>query len=339
MDLDGIEFKVITNDGNPDHLISLVKLKNIFRKQLPKMPGEYIVRLVLDRKHKSILAMKGSSIIGGVCFRYFEGQCFSEIAFLAVTFSEQVKGYGTMLMNNLKNYVMKDGIRYFLTYADNFALGYFKKQGFTTDVEPILPEAVWKGYIKDYDGGTLMLCKLDPDIDYTTIHQNIKDQLEYVKEIIDKISLYKEPRDPPESLKIKGYCEIEEIDGIKQVNYNPSIEVSYQDEEKDAKTGCFNFILEQMMADNSSWPFKEPVGSDVAPDYYEIIRDPIDLRTMQERINIGYYDTIGKFVEDVERMFRNCKTYNKRDTVYYKMAEKLEGVIKPFLDQLRESIP
>jgi Transcription factor involved in chromatin remodeling, contains bromodomain len=121
------------------------------------------------------------------------------------------------------------------------------------------------------------------------------------------------------------------------VNYDPSLEVSYQDEEKDAKTGCFNFIIEQMIADNSSWPFKEPVGPEVAPDYYEIIRDPIDLRTMQERVNSGYYDNIAKFVDDVERMFRNCKIYNKRDTVYYKMAEKLEAVIKPFLDQLKES--
>ena len=58
---------------------------------------------------------------------------------------------------------------------------------------------------------------------------------------------------------------------------------------------------------------------------------------MQERVNSGYYDNIAKFVDDVERMFRNCKIYNKRDTVYYKMAEKLEAVIKPFLDQLKES--
>ncbi|OMJ65818.1 hypothetical protein SteCoe_37571 [Stentor coeruleus] len=337
MEDDSIEFKVISNDGTPDNLIKLVKLKNIFRKQLPKMPGEYIVRLVLDRKHKSMIASKGNQIIGGVCFRYFDGQCFSEIAFLAVTYSEQVRGYGTMLMNNLKNYVMKESIRYFLTYADNFALGYFKKQGFTTDVDPILPENVWKGYIKDYDGGTLMLCKLDPDIDYTVIHQNIKAQLEFVKELIDGISPSKICREPPESLKGNNSCEIEEIDGIKQVHYDPSLEISYQDEEKDAKTGCFNFIIEQMLSDNSSWPFKEPVGPEVAPDYYEIIKDPIDLHTMQDRVNNGYYDSITKFVDDVDRMFKNCRSYNKKDTVYYKMAEKLEAVIKPFVDQLRES--
>jgi hypothetical protein len=31
-------------------------------------------------------------------------------------------------MSHLKEHVKKVGIRYFLTYADNFAVGYFRKQ-------------------------------------------------------------------------------------------------------------------------------------------------------------------------------------------------------------------
>lgn len=44
-------------------------------------------------------------------------QKFAEVAFLAVTSAEQVKGYGTRLMNHLKEHVKKSGIEYFLTYA------------------------------------------------------------------------------------------------------------------------------------------------------------------------------------------------------------------------------
>ncbi len=36
----------------------LVDLKNIYAKQLPNMPKEYIVRLVFDRGHKSLIAVK-----------------------------------------------------------------------------------------------------------------------------------------------------------------------------------------------------------------------------------------------------------------------------------------
>jgi histone acetyltransferase len=31
-------------------------------------------------------------------------------------------------MNHLKEYVKREGMRYFLTYADNYAIGYFQKQ-------------------------------------------------------------------------------------------------------------------------------------------------------------------------------------------------------------------
>ena len=34
-------------------------------------------------------------------------------------------------MNMLKHHVVTEGIEYFITYADNYAIGYFKKQGFT----------------------------------------------------------------------------------------------------------------------------------------------------------------------------------------------------------------
>ena len=39
-----------------------------------------------------------------------------------------VQGYGTRLMNHVKEVVKKDGITHFVTYADNYAVGYFQKQ-------------------------------------------------------------------------------------------------------------------------------------------------------------------------------------------------------------------
>jgi len=58
-----------------------------------------------------------------------DSQRFGEIAFCAITADEQVKGYGTRLMNHLKQYARDvDGLTHFLTYADNNAVGYFIKQ-------------------------------------------------------------------------------------------------------------------------------------------------------------------------------------------------------------------
>ena len=137
-------------------MIWLTQVKNIFATQLPKMPREYIARLVFDRKHRTLLAIKRDRVVGGICFRPFVPQRFAEIAFCAITSSEQVKGYGTRLMNHLKEATKLDNLTHFLTYADNYAIGYFKKQGFTKSIS--MPAERWVGYIKDYDGGTLMEC-------------------------------------------------------------------------------------------------------------------------------------------------------------------------------------
>ena len=41
---------------------------------------------------------------------------------------------------------LAQGIEYFVTYADNYAIGYFKKQGFSKSIS--MPKERWFGYIK-----------------------------------------------------------------------------------------------------------------------------------------------------------------------------------------------
>ena len=53
-----IEFRVVNNDNERESLIVLTGLKCIFQKQLPKMPKDYIARLVYDRTHLSIAIVK-----------------------------------------------------------------------------------------------------------------------------------------------------------------------------------------------------------------------------------------------------------------------------------------
>lgn len=94
------------------------------------MPKEYVARLIYDRNHESLTLIRPPmTVLAGITCRLFPEDHFAEIVFCAVTSSEQVKGYGSYMMNYLKEYVKTVGdIRYFLTYADNYAVGYFKKQ-------------------------------------------------------------------------------------------------------------------------------------------------------------------------------------------------------------------
>jgi len=164
------------------------------------MPKEYIVRLVFDRRHISLAICNGKRIIGGICYRPYYEHRFGEIAFCAINGTEQVKGYGTMLMNRLKNHVQKDNIEYFLTYADNYAIGYFQKQGFSKTTS--MPKERWVGYIKDYDGGTLMECYIHPAMDYLNVTQIVAKQREYIYDRIIERSNSKTVYDAPAEFKL-----------------------------------------------------------------------------------------------------------------------------------------
>ena len=57
-----------------------------------------------------------------------------------------------------------------ITFADNNAVGYFSKQGFTKDI--VMEREKWVGYIKEYDGGTIVECALERQIS-SSIFQRI----------------------------------------------------------------------------------------------------------------------------------------------------------------------
>jgi N-acetylglutamate synthase-like GNAT family acetyltransferase len=310
---------VITNDGTRDALKGLVTLKELFSKQLPKMPKDYIVRLVFDRRHQALSLVKDDAVIGGVCFRPFEEQGFLEIAFLAITQVEQVKGYGSLLMSQLKEYAKRIGIYHFLTYADNFAIGYFKKQGFAREV--LLEQRKWKGYIKDYDGATLLECVLHPKINYLDVRAMLKAQRDAV---LDQIKLISHSHMSYPGLTFfrhgKTQVRIEDIPGIVAAGYKPSTATLH---EKSLKDKLRDF-LRSMKAHEAIWPFTDPVDPNEVPDYYDVFKNPIDLTTIGKRLDDGFYITKEIFRADLQRMIDNCKFYNGPDTVFQKCAAQIE---------------
>lgn len=168
-------------DHTPRSLIVLCGLKTLFRKQLPKMPPEYITRLVYDHNSRALAIVKaGWKVVGGILFRPFPHRGFAEIVFFATASVDQIKGYGAMLMNHFKMHIKNTypGMMYFLTYADNYAVRFFKKQGFSEDIS--LERSVWAGYIKDYEGATILQCSVLPKVDYTSIRDLLTQQREAI---------------------------------------------------------------------------------------------------------------------------------------------------------------
>lgn len=323
-----IEFRVVNNDNSRENMIVLTGLKNIFQKQLPKMPRVYILRLVYDRSHLSMAVVrKPLTVVGGITYRPFDNRGFAEIVFCAISSTEQVRGYGAHLMNHLKDYVRATSpVKYFLTYADNYAIGYFKKQGFTKEIT--LDRLVWTGYIKDYEGGTLMQCSMLPSrlryldlgkillLQKAAIEKKIKSRSQ--SHIVRPgIRLFKNakpdfkmlPNDIP-GLVDSGW--LEEMDKLAQ---------------KPKRGPHYNFmvtLMSELTNNPLAWPFAVPVNKDEVGDYYDVIKEPMDLSTMESKLENDKYESFDKFLYDCKLIFNNCRAYNAETTTYYKNATKLE---------------
>lgn len=310
-----IQFRVVTNDGRPESLVILTGLKNIFMKQLPKMPREYITRLVLDRNHWSMAIVKrGLQVVGGITYRPFPHRQFAEIVFCAISSTEQVKGYGSHLMNHLKDYCKEvSPIRHFLTYADNYAIGYFKKQGFSKEIT--LDRSVWVGYIKDYEGGTLMQCTMVPRVRYLEVQDWLLAQKRLLLRRIRASSrshiVYpglqvfrerderKEPA-PVASNNMKLLVQPSEVPGLRESGWTPEMDELSRRSKRGPHFTAMRHILVELNGHNSAWPFLHPVSAAEVPDYYDVIKNPMDFSTMESKMENNQYSTVDDMVKDAQ---------------------------------------
>ncbi|KAK6338678.1 histone acetyltransferase [Orbilia brochopaga] len=332
-----IEFRVVANDNQRESMIILTGLKCIFQKQLPKMPRDYIARLVYDRTHLSMaIVKKPLEVVGGITYRPFKGRKFAEIVFCAISSDQQVKGYGAHLMSHLKDYVKATSdVMYFLTYADNYAIGYFKKQGFTKEIT--LDRSIWMGYIKDYEGGTLMQCSMLPRIKYLEAGKMLAKQKECVHAKIRAISRSHIIYPPPKQWK-NGIVKIDplSIPAIKESGWSPEMDELARQPKHAPHFAQLQHILNEMQNHASAWPFQRPVSREDVADYYEVIKEPMDLETMENRLEADYYATPEDFIRDAKLIFNNCRSYNNETTTYYKNANKLEKFLFSKLKEIPE---
>jgi histone acetyltransferase len=381
---DDVIYKVVTNDGTPDAIMCLVNAKNVFSVQLPKMPKEYITRLVLDRNHRTMVIQHYTTgrIIGGICYRPFSSQRFAEIVFCAVTSTEQGKGYGKLIMSYLKEHVKNEGIDYFLTYADNYAIKYFAKQAFSKTIT--MHHDRWRNWIKDYDGATLMECGIIKEVNYVLINEIVKKQqvalVERIKNVSPSFREYSfgekiqqeyqqqellnqqnnnntastntsttttsttNSDDPSSSSSTRPNPSVFPIPltsipgaekfAIQIQTYPPPRYTSFPSSSSDTSnnhqnripflilTAKLSAILTKLTQSPDSWPFRSPVDRTVVVDYYNVISHPMDLTTMQSKLNNGIYIDSTLFEQDVALISHNCKVYNGPQTTYFKHAEE-----------------
>merc|ERR1719322_2323805 len=93
-----------------------------------------------------------------------------------------------------------------------------------------------------------------------------------------------------------------------------------------------NEILKELLSKKHSayaWPFYKPVDDTMGlPDYRKIIKHPMDLGTIKNKMDAREYNTHQEFAADVRSVFTNCYKYNGPDHEVTAMARKLQDVFE-----------
>uniref|UniRef100_A0A8C5WYW1 Bromodomain adjacent to zinc finger domain protein 1A n=2 Tax=Laticauda laticaudata TaxID=8630 RepID=A0A8C5WYW1_LATLA len=88
---------------------------------------------------------------------------------------------------------------------------------------------------------------------------------------------------------------------------------------------AFEQLVVELVRHDDSWPFLKLVSKIQVPDYYDIIKKPVALNIIREKVNKCEYKVASEFIEDVELMFSNCFEYNARNTSEAKAGTRLQA--------------
>uniref|UniRef100_A0A3Q1C5Z0 histone acetyltransferase n=1 Tax=Amphiprion ocellaris TaxID=80972 RepID=A0A3Q1C5Z0_AMPOC len=92
--------------------------------------------------------------------------------------------------------------------------------------------------------------------------------------------------------------------------------------------------------DPESLPFRQPVDPMLLgiPDYFDIVKNPIDLSTIKRKLDTGQYQEPWQYVDDVWLMFNNAWLYNRKTSRVYKYCTKLAEVFETEIDPVMQSL-
>jgi E1A/CREB-binding protein len=85
-------------------------------------------------------------------------------------------------------------------------------------------------------------------------------------------------------------------------------------------------LLDNMMKAPNGFIFSQPVDPIALniPDYYEIVKIPMDLGSVKKRLEVGGYRDYKNFARDVQLVFDNAMLYNPRDCDVHKIANNFK---------------
>ena len=135
------------------------------------------------------------------------------------------------------------------------------------------------------------------------------------------------------SLQIKKYRQKYKDDEYALNNLEVNLDRDFNEILKD--------IVEKLLNHPLSEPFSYELNEDTLGDLYdqymEMVPNPIDLDTIHKKVLRNGYDNFISFNNDINLMFRNCRTFNEKNSKLYIQGTNLEDYYKLITSHIKKN--
>ena len=66
------------------------------------------------------------------------------------------------------------------------------------------------------------------------------------------------------------------------------------------------------------------------PEYYEIIKNPVDLMAIKEQLN--KYETVEECLSDIRQVWENCRLFNAEGSEIFDTADSLHAELEEMVE-------
>ena len=97
-------------------------------------------------------------------------------------------------------------------------------------------------------------------------------------------------------------------------------------------------LVDELCENDVAGPFLAPVPLDSVPGYTDVVKTPMDLGTVKERLQLQHYaktqkqggveKALDSFAADMRLIWKNCMLFNEEQSELYAWARKLESVFE-----------
>ena len=98
-------------------------------------------------------------------------------------------------------------------------------------------------------------------------------------------------------------------------------------------------VLNKVMKHKFAQHFAKPVVHVALniPDYPKIIKNPMDLGTVEKRLKSGLYSNPGQIGDDMRLIWNNAMTYNPKHTSFYHMTTVIKDHFEKCFREVEEN--